>query len=1180
MASATASPEPESSSRRRSGRVVRAPEKFSPEPVTAPKRKRGLENDEDDEGNEDDDIESDATMSDAAADSADERPRARPKKRSSASQGNRVKKPATKKPKTNGVASSGHSASLPSRPKKSVRIASVDKQGQGLYADVFGSGLPSDEVADQWQTRYQANDALAVVELVNLVLQCSGCDLEITEDDIRDPDNCQARLTELQDLFQEACSFTPSLTACSRIPAANLSQEQVTEYPLISRAKNTKAFRDLLTGFFRGVVRSVHETDVLYNDATLMENLVRWIASMSTSSLRPFRHTATTVILSLVYGLIDVANTLDSRITAIEQQVSQAKRGKNKAKLAEMQRSLDEANNNRELCGHHIKDFFDTTFIHRYRDIDPRIRTECVEALGSWIIALPTVFMQPEYLRYLGWMLSDTVASTRQEVLRQLARIFKRDIQQLGHFIDRFRPRLIEIATKDTEISVRVAAISVINVLRDTGMLEPDEVDSIGKLIFDSDIRVRKAVVNFFVSCVEDSIEGKLEELGGQEALDEVFGDIEDDDYESPRSTWINIKCLAENLAAFDAQIEGEQQDPNSQGLAVAADVLQASVPDTRISLASQVLFEKVPYVKQWELLAGYLLYDHTVSSKSSARSKGISTETAFKRAVGPEGSEEAILLEVLASAVKMSMLQSAEIEKNKKKGGRLELTEAQEDTALELATAIPQLLNKFGADPATATIVLRMEHFLDLEVFQTLRQDSTKYEKLLDEISTQFNRHNDKRVVAEAAAALLHSRQYDELEELTDGKLAVLWENVINTLRSFDKICEISARGNLLGEDLTALSSVLMKISELARIADCTEVLEVEGRDRDSMSSAIEILVNIVNRGTFDQPNEELDDLEDEVTSFAIKGIQFYFMWKVRSFEKLIQSGAEIPDSVVDQLAVLRKRYDVGLIKTLSSRAVIDEIRMFATGALCDVHILFGLLRNWVDESRGNANYKKLAVLTHELEPKLLPELISIYDGVERSFAKRAKRTLNEPAEDEEPMDDDESDDEEDEDEGLTPEEKLAVELKSEKALCELAGKYVLAIHQKVLDQTGPHAGKLRKRLLRNQGRLGKNFSEVVAFLDTSKVREHIHGKKQGQRAKMPSVKSAINKPTQSEEIIVDNDDDEEEDALEEPEVEPEEGSKEDLRRRELLEEEEEEELEEENPANNDADEDDVLGD
>ncbi|KAF6845350.1 mitotic cohesin complex [Colletotrichum musicola] len=1160
MESATASPEPESSSRRRSGRVVRAPEKFSPEPGTAPKRKRGPEPDEDDEENDDNDLLSDATMSDGD-ESADERPRARPKKRNTA-QANRAKKPATKRPKTNGAAPSGHSASLPSRPKKTVRIAAVDRQGSGLYAEVFNSGQSSDKVADDWQVRYQANDALAVVELVNVVLQCSGCDLEVTEDDMRDPDNCQARLTELQELFQE---------------------EQVTEYPLISRAKNTKAFRDLLTGFFKAVVRSVHDTEVLYNDQTLMENLVRWIASMSTSSLRPFRHTATTVILSLVHGLIDVANTLDARISAIEQQITQAKRGKNKAKLHEMQRYLNQANDNRELVGHHIKDFFDTTFIHRYRDIDPRIRTECVEALGSWILGLPTVFMQPEYLRYLGWMLSDTVASTRQEVLRQLARIFRKDIQQLGHFVDRFRPRLIEIVTKDAEVSVRVAAVSVINVLRDAGMLEPDEIDFIGKLIFDSDLRIRKSVVNFFVSCVDDSISNKMEELGGQDAIDELFGEVEDDDYESPRTAWLNIKCLAENLAAFDEQVEGDLQDAHPQGLAVAANIVQASVPDTRISLASQVLFEKLPYVKEWEVLSGYLLFDHTVSAKSRSKSNGTSTETAFKKAVGPKGSEEAILLEVLASAVKMSMLQVAEAEKARRRGGRSEVIEGQEDNALDLAIAIPQLLNKFGADPATATIVLRMEHFLDLEVFQTLRQESAKYEKLLDEISTQFNRHDDKRVIAEAAAALLHSRQYEELEELTDGKLAVLWENVINTLRGFDKTCELTARGNLETEHLAALATVLMKISELARISDCVEVLETEGRAADSESTTIELLINIVHRGNFDDDaNDDIDDLEDEVASFAIKAVQFYFMWKVRSIGKLIRSGADIPDAGINQLSALRKKYDMNLIKMLSSRAIIDDARLFAAGALCDVHVLFGTLRSFVETTRGTTSHNKLARLTREVEPQLLPELISIYDGIERSYAKRTKKILNEPADDEEPMDDDESDDEEDEDEGLSYEDKLALELKSEKALCELAGKFVLAIVHKVLDQSGPHAGKLRKRLLRNQGRLGKNFSELVAYLDENKIREHLYGKKQTQRAKNSSAKApAAKKPARSEEIVVEDDDDED-DVVEEPEPEPEEGSREDLRRRELLEEEEEEEEPEpeEAAAHNDADDDDVLGD
>lgn len=44
-----------------------------------------------------------------------------------------------------------------------------------------------------------------MTDLVNCVLLAAGCDEQVTEDDIRDPDNIQNRLSELQDLYQEVC---------------------------------------------------------------------------------------------------------------------------------------------------------------------------------------------------------------------------------------------------------------------------------------------------------------------------------------------------------------------------------------------------------------------------------------------------------------------------------------------------------------------------------------------------------------------------------------------------------------------------------------------------------------------------------------------------------------------------------------------------------------------------------------------------------------------------------------------------------------------------------------------------------------------------------------------------------------------------------------------------------------
>lgn len=938
----------------------------------------------------------------------------------------------------------------------------------------------------------------------------------------------------------------------------------------------------------------------MYKDLNLMETLSSWLASMSSSSLRPFRHTATTISLAVQSGLVDVAGILDRRIANVEQQSQAAKRAKNKSKAAEIQRSLNEANGHRKLCSETIQSFFDIVFVHRYRDVDPKIRAECVDALGSWIWNLPTVFMEPGYLRYLGWMLSDTNAVARQEVLKQLLRVFKRDAQQLGHFIDRFRPRLIEIATLDSEVSVRVMAISVIDSLRAAALLEPTEIDAIGKLIFDNEVRIRRAVVGFFVACIDDVLEGKVEEIGGSDVVDEFDGG-EEDDYESPRKEWLSIKCLAETLAIYDAQVEEAQQNEPSLGMDIAVDLLESSLPDTRIALASQVLYEKIPEIKSWEILAGYLLFDHTTSTKSKSKSKarGSATEIAFKNAVAPTPEEESILLDVLSSAVKSSLSLAADLDRGKRRGPRSEATEAQEEVALELAASIPRLLSKFGAEPETAAIVLRLEHYLNLDMFQQLRQDAGKYEKLLDEVSTQFNRHDDKRVLSEAAATLLHARQYDELEEMTDSKLSVLWENVITSLRSFDKTCELSIRGNMEEAPLRELSTIMMKISKLASISDCVDLLEVEARSIDSNSPIIQILTNIIHRGKYEPQDDVIDDLEDEIVSLAIKSCQFYFMWKTRALSKLLLAGAGLSDAELATLSVLRQTYRKHLIETFSSRAAIDQLRLFATGSLCDLHLTFATLRPIIGNIQQSLSSdsqtkaaEKLKVLVQDIETGLVPELTSIFDGAEKQFAKKAKKdkTLNDPTEDEDPIDDEEESDDEDEDEGLSQEEKYAAELKAEKALCELTAKYVLAITANLIDTRGDQLKKLRRRLQRNETKLGNNYKEVVAYLDEEKM---------AKRNKKPAAKSTpatrSHKPAMSAEIITAEDDDEEEQEEEEEEAreeegeenvfeeeaEPEEGSRDDLLRRELLDDDpiEDDDEEDAERPNNDSD-DDVLGD
>ena len=92
----------------------------------------------------------------------------------------------------------------------------------------------------------------------------------------------------------------------------------------------------------------------------------------------------------------------------------------NKGRVSAIMQEAQDAQHKTTLLDTLVKDWFDTIFIHRYRDIDPHIRTECAEALGTWILTYPDVFFDNSHLRYLGFVLSDSHAHVRLQVIQQL----------------------------------------------------------------------------------------------------------------------------------------------------------------------------------------------------------------------------------------------------------------------------------------------------------------------------------------------------------------------------------------------------------------------------------------------------------------------------------------------------------------------------------------------------------------------------------------------------------------------------------------------------------------------------------------------------------------------------------------------------------------------------------------
>lgn len=214
---------PSEPSKRRSGRVIKKPDFIiASSPTGGAKRKRPVQDDDDEEGAQGDSgDESEETEGEPDEEELRERKRTAQKVQRQQS------KPAQKKAKTDGAATSLPIRPATSKPKRSRKAHPVNDAGAGevggLYgelsiedtlrawlttppAEVFAQDHTFDSVAANWISRFDEHQAGALADIVNFVLKCAGCDIQVNGHDIDDPDSCTTKLTDIQDEYQSVSS--------------------------------------------------------------------------------------------------------------------------------------------------------------------------------------------------------------------------------------------------------------------------------------------------------------------------------------------------------------------------------------------------------------------------------------------------------------------------------------------------------------------------------------------------------------------------------------------------------------------------------------------------------------------------------------------------------------------------------------------------------------------------------------------------------------------------------------------------------------------------------------------------------------------------------------------------------------------------------------------------------------
>lgn len=376
-----------------------------------------------------------------------------------------------------------------------------------------------------------------------------------------------------------------------------------------------------------------------------------------------------------------------------------------------------------------------SVFVHRYRDLDHNIRAECVKAMGSWFTHYPAHFLDGSYLRYVGWVLSDSSTPVRLEAVRALAVVYAQSqyVGSLTHFTERFKPRLLEMAGGDTELSVRTAVIGVLSAIDSNALLEDEERERMCLLLFDAEARVRKAVSTFVTGVWQEVADERVAAVAGRNKSDQV-------------KSRAGVKALAMLLVkwgkALDRAIEAAEEESEA---GEADDVPSRRIhlpyssgvdPRGRIVLAVEALWDDVDAVSDWECILDILLHDHSAGRDDDMDGPDSLVESA-RNTVDPAWRlaevEETVLLEVLVASLRHAKLTSTAAKKVRHvslfalMAFIMFISQGDEDTVVSdltraLIKGLPRLFIKYQTDENRISQVLLIPPLMNLDLYLEMR--------------------------------------------------------------------------------------------------------------------------------------------------------------------------------------------------------------------------------------------------------------------------------------------------------------------------------------------------------------------------------------------------------------------------------------------------------------------------
>ncbi|XP_014107684.1 PREDICTED: cohesin subunit SA-2-like isoform X1 [Pseudopodoces humilis] len=316
-------------------------------------------------------------------------------------------------------------------------------------------------VVVDWVEAYKQDRNVALLDLINFFIQCSGCQGMVTAEMFQSlyKKDVMRKMTETFDKetglqYKKFMAYPWILTVTWPV---DMDYE---DYPLIRTGPYWKKFKANFCEFIAVLVQQC-QCSILY-DNYLMDTIISLLTGLADSMVRAFRHTSTLAAMKLLTAVVSVHLNLDvnkhnaQRLYEVEKKRISGKR--TSYRLDQLDRKRKEYEHKLLEIQNMMNAIFKGTFLNRYRDVIPEIRATCIEEIGSWIKTYPDAFLNDSYLKYVGWMLYDKQAEVRLKCLLGLQGIYSRKelVSRMDLFTNKFKDRIVSMPLdKDHEVAVQ-----------------------------------------------------------------------------------------------------------------------------------------------------------------------------------------------------------------------------------------------------------------------------------------------------------------------------------------------------------------------------------------------------------------------------------------------------------------------------------------------------------------------------------------------------------------------------------------------------------------------------------------------------------------------------------------------------------------------------------------------------